>query len=97
MRIGEVAARLSLAPSTLRYYEARGLLPSPKRSAAGYRSYDDDAFERLRFIQRARALDLSLDEYVKALDEIRSVLTLSERGDALSLRLGACRGAIGRG
>lgn len=37
-------------------------MPAVRRTAAGYRQYDDEAEARVRFILRAQALDLSLDE-----------------------------------
>ncbi|ACZ40387.1 heavy metal-responsive transcriptional regulator [Sphaerobacter thermophilus] len=72
MRIGELAAELGLNPKTLRYYEAIGLLPAPRRTPAGYRLYSDTDRERLRFILKARAVGLTLEE-------IREVLAV--RGD----------------
>jgi len=37
--IGEVAARTSLDPDTLRYFERQGVLPAPRRDTAGRRRY----------------------------------------------------------
>jgi len=60
MRIGELAAKARTRPSTLRYYEERGLLQPPERTSAGYRSYGDETVARLAFIDRARAAGLTL-------------------------------------
>ncbi|GIX50525.1 MAG: Cd(II)/Pb(II)-responsive transcriptional regulator [Limisphaera sp.] len=73
MRIGELARATGTTPDTLRYYERVGLLPAPRRTAAGYRLYDDRALSRVRFIRKARRLGLSLQE-------IRSVLGQRARG-----------------
>jgi len=61
-RIGELAAEFGLNPKTIRYYEAIGLLPAPRRSAAGYRQYGDAARDRLRFVAKSKAIGLSLRE-----------------------------------
>jgi DNA-binding transcriptional MerR regulator len=61
-RIGEIAKELGMRPGRLRYYEALRLLPTPKRSAAGYRLYDGDARQRLVFITNAKSLGLTLRE-----------------------------------
>ena len=55
-------------PQTLRYYERRGLLAEPVRSAGGYRSYPPDALRRLRFIKRAQQLGFTLTEIETLLD-----------------------------
>jgi DNA-binding transcriptional MerR regulator len=60
LRVGELAAAAGIAPDTVRYYERAGLLPAPPRTASGYRAYDEDALERLRFIQGAQRLGLRL-------------------------------------
>jgi MerR family copper efflux transcriptional regulator len=62
MRIHEVAERSGFTPSTLRYYEEIGLLPTPTRTGSGYRSYDERTIERLTFIGRAKQLGCTLDE-----------------------------------
>lgn len=61
MRISELAARSGVPASTLRYYEAEGLLPAA-RAANGYRVYGLAAEERLAFITQAKHLDLALSD-----------------------------------
>lgn len=75
MRIGEVGRRLDLNPKTIRYYEEIGLLPKPERTEGGFRTYTPEGVERIDFIRRARALDLSLDE-------IREMLSFRDQGEA---------------
>ena len=60
--IGELAEAAGVAVDTVRFYERRGLLPAPPRTASGYRQYDDDALDRLRFILRAKELGFTLAE-----------------------------------
>lgn len=62
LQIGEFAKRLGLTPKTVRFYESVGLLAEPARTESGYRLYGDDDIERLRFIQGAKSLGLSLKE-----------------------------------
>lgn len=62
MMIGELARRAGVNVQTVRYYERRGLLPAPHRTAAGYREYADDTCDRLRFIRRAQELGFTLVE-----------------------------------
>jgi DNA-binding transcriptional MerR regulator len=74
MRIGEVARRSGLPPTTIRYYEDIGLVPEPARAANGYRDYEPTAVERLRFISDAQDSGLTLAE-------IASILELRAQGD----------------
>jgi Cd(II)/Pb(II)-responsive transcriptional regulator len=62
MKIGELAAASDTGVETIRYYEREGLLPEPARTESNYRSYGQEHLARLRFIRRARGLDMSLDE-----------------------------------
>lgn len=59
MRISELSARTGVPASTLRFYEAEGLLPA-ERAENGYRVYGDAAVDRLAFIVQAMHLDLPL-------------------------------------
>lgn len=62
MRIGALARAAGVGIDTVRYYERRGLLPVPGRSAAGYRIYTSDDLERVRFVRRAQGLGFTLAE-----------------------------------
>lgn len=62
MRTAQVAEQAGVNPQTLRYYERRGLLPDPPRTATGYRSYGPDAVHTVRFVKRAQELGFSLTE-----------------------------------
>lgn len=62
MRTSELAARLSVNPQTLRYYERLGLLPEPDRTPAGYRVFNEAAVSRVRFIRRAQSVGFTLAE-----------------------------------
>jgi MerR family copper efflux transcriptional regulator len=62
LRTGEVAARSGVSRKVLRLYEAKGILPLPARTEAGYRVYRDDVLALLRFVTQARRLDFSLAE-----------------------------------
>src|SRR5216117_2605585 len=70
LRSSELASQGGVNRETVRYYERRGLLPKPPRTAAGYRAFDGDAVRRLRFIKQAQALGFSLKE-IKALLALR--------------------------
>lgn len=62
MRISDLAERVGVATSTVRYYERIGLLARPARTASGYRDYDQDDEGRLLFIARARRMGLSCQQ-----------------------------------
>jgi Hg(II)-responsive transcriptional regulator len=62
LTIGHLAQLGGVHLETIRYYERRGLIPKPGRTAAGYRQFAPDAARRLRFIKRAQELGFSLDE-----------------------------------
>lgn len=56
------AVGLGVGVETIRFYERKGLLAEPPRTASGYRQYPPEAIERLRFIRRAQGLGFTLDE-----------------------------------
>jgi len=74
MRIGELASRVGVNPKTVRYYEGIGLLPPAEREPSGYRDYDGQDVDRLRFIRTAQRLGLSLGE-------IAEILAFRERAE----------------
>jgi MerR family redox-sensitive transcriptional activator SoxR len=61
LAIGEVADRAGMSTSRIRYYEARGLLPEPERTA-GKRRYTEDVFRRLAIIDAAQRVGFTLEE-----------------------------------
>jgi Hg(II)-responsive transcriptional regulator len=85
MRTSELAARAEVNAETLRYYERRGLLAEPDRSASGYRAYPTEAVQRVRFIKRAQELGFSLADVATLLqladggpdscDQVRALAT----------------------
>lgn len=72
-RIGQLAAEVGVNPNTLRFYEHVGLLPSLRRAGNGYRMYSEADRDRLRFIQKAKGVGLSLTE-------IEEILALGRQG-----------------
>ena len=71
MKIGELAKATATKVETVRFYEKAGLLPSPARTDANYRSYGPAHLQRLSFIRRARDLGFSLDA-------VRDLLALAD-------------------
>jgi DNA-binding transcriptional MerR regulator len=61
MKIGELAAATGVAASAIRFYEQSGLLPAAARGGNGYRSFSNEAIERLRLIQISQSLGFPLD------------------------------------
>jgi MerR family copper efflux transcriptional regulator len=57
-----LAKTTDVSIDTLRHYEREGLLPVPPRRTSGYREYDLNAVQRVRFIKRAKGLGFSLEE-----------------------------------
>ncbi|HET7866609.1 MAG TPA: Cd(II)/Pb(II)-responsive transcriptional regulator, partial [Burkholderiaceae bacterium] len=62
MKIGDLAKATQTPVATIRYYERQGLVPAPARTGSNYRSYGPAHVQRLAFVRRCRALDMSLDE-----------------------------------
>jgi len=62
LTIGQIASAAHVNIQTIRYYERRGLFPTPRRTPAGYRQYAEDAVARLRFIKHAQELGFSLQD-----------------------------------
>jgi DNA-binding transcriptional MerR regulator len=58
----EAVERTGVSRKALRLYEARGILPPPRRTASGYRVYAPDVLDVLHFVQRGRRLGLTLAE-----------------------------------
>jgi DNA-binding transcriptional MerR regulator len=85
--VSTLARQVGVGPDTIRYYERVGPLPTPTRTPAGYRRYDDDIADRVRFIKGAQRLGLRLRE-------IAELLQVRDRGGCpLRAHAGAGRAA----
>lgn len=60
--IGALSKRSGVNIETIRYYEKVGIMPSPARSAGGFRIYGPEHARRLHFVRRGRELGFSLDK-----------------------------------
>ncbi len=69
MKIGELAKRSGLAPSTIRFYETKGLLNAVSRQSNGYREYPLGAVALLSIIANAQQTGFTLDEIRQILPE----------------------------
>lgn len=64
---GEVARRADVHVETVRYYERRGIVPSPRRSGSNRRRYPAETVTQVRFVKRAQNLGFSLAEVTELL------------------------------
>jgi DNA-binding transcriptional MerR regulator len=60
MRIGEIARQTNVSIQTRRFYERKGLLQPPARSASGYRAYSAADLRRVQFIRESQRLGFPL-------------------------------------
>ena len=73
--IGEMARKLNVAPSTLRYYDKEGLLPFVERSSGGIRMFKDEDMEWLQMLGCLKKAGMPLRE-------IKAFMDWSRQGDA---------------
>lgn len=71
LKIQELAERTGLTAYTIRFYEKEGLLDSQhvRREANNYRTYSDEALERLKLIKKFQGVGCSLSEVKDVLKE----------------------------
>lgn len=67
MTRGQLATAANVNAETIRFYEQKGLIPKPERTASGYRKYSDEFVVRIRFIKRAQTLGFTLKEILELL------------------------------
>jgi len=72
---GQLARASGISVDTLRYYEQRGLLPVPVKSAGGQRRYGPEAFERVLVVRAALAFGFTVRE-------LGNIFARRDRGDA---------------
>lgn len=91
MNIQRAAELTGLSADTIRFYERRGVLPAPPRSANGYREYTEDHLATLRLARGLRGLELPLDD-VAGILQVAHDATCGELRRTLE---GTLAGAIG--
>jgi MerR family redox-sensitive transcriptional activator SoxR len=83
LSIGDVARAAGIMPSKIRYYERKGLLPTPQRSG-GKRRYDASILQLLRVIEVSKDAGFSLKEIEHLLHGFGNSTRPSERWRALA-------------
>jgi MerR family transcriptional regulator, copper efflux regulator len=73
LTIGNVAKRVGVRPSAIRFYETKGIVRPAARGQNGYRIYGNDAVKVLLFVRRAQSLGITLKE-------IKPLLNLASHG-----------------
>jgi MerR family copper efflux transcriptional regulator len=72
LTIGQASQQTGLSTKAIRIYERKGLLPKADRTSSGYRLFQGNDVDVLRFIRQARSIGLRLDEIKNVLDLQRS-------------------------
>jgi DNA-binding transcriptional MerR regulator len=80
LSVGQVAERMNIAPSAVRWYADHGLLPS-ERTASNQRRFYADVLWRVAMIRAAQRVGLSIGEIREAL----SVLTVPQHRAIVSI------------
>lgn len=60
--IGQIAKRMNITSSTLRYYDKEGLLPSIDRTEGGIRRFKEEDFEWLSIIECLKNTGMSIKD-----------------------------------
>ena len=69
--ISQLARDAGVSTDVIRNYELQGILAPIRRTACGYRVYDAQALERLRFMQAGKAAGIplaDLAQFIRAMD-----------------------------
>ncbi len=66
--VGEMAKKMGVAPSTLRYYDKEGLLPFVERSGGGIRMFKEEDFEWLSIIECLKQTGMSIKDIKTFID-----------------------------
>lgn len=62
MTISEVARQAKVGVETIRFYEREGLLDQPRKPVSGYRQYNTNHVERIRFLKQCQSFGFTLAE-----------------------------------
>ena len=73
--VGDMAKRLGIPASTLRYYDQEGLLPFVERSSSGMRMFKDSDYEWLQIIECLKKTGMQLKD-------IKTFILMALEGDS---------------
>ena len=73
LRVGQLANKVGKTVRTIHFYEELGLLSPTSRSKGGFRQYDDEAINRIHWIDRLQQLDFSLTEIRDFLQDFQEI------------------------
>lgn len=73
--VGEMAKKIGVAPSTLRYYDKEGLLPFVERSSGGIRVFKEADYEWLKVIECLKKTGMPLKD-------IKTFIEMAMQGDS---------------
>lgn len=92
LSVGQLAARMDITPSAVRWYDDHGLLPS-ERTGENHRRFFADACCRIAMLRTAQRVGLSIAEIREALDALPpGRVPTPEDWEALAVRLRAVLG-----
>ena len=72
--ISEIARKLNIAPSAIRYYDKEGLIPGVKRTSGGMRAFTESDLSWLKLISCLKRAGMSIKD-------IRQYVEYAQKGD----------------
>ena len=93
LTIGTFAQAAGVNVETIRFYQHRGLLPTPERPPGGIRRYGSADVARVKFVKAAQRLGFSLDEIGQLL-ALEDGAHCSEAAELASQRLDDVRARL---
>lgn len=93
LTIGAFAKTAGVNVETIRFYQQKGLLPTPERRYGSIRRYGNADVARVKFVKAAQRLGFSLDE-VGQLLRLEDGAHCSEAAELAALRLADVRAKL---
>ena len=93
LTIGAFAKAAGVNVETIRFYQYKGLLPTPERPYGSIRRYSSADVARVKFVKAAQRLGFSLDK-VKQLLKLEDGAHCSEAAELAALRLADVRAKL---
>ncbi|MBL1273737.1 MAG: Hg(II)-responsive transcriptional regulator [Oceanospirillales bacterium] len=93
LTIGTFAKAAGVNVETIRFYQHKGLLPTPEKPPGGIRRYGSAAVARVKFVKSAQRLGFSLDEIGQLL-MLDDGTHCSEAAELATQRLGDVRARL---